>query len=68
MLRRLSVLAVLAPLTVIASSGLMRPEASSPIERVALGAAPAEAAVVPDPTPTLPGLVRAPGLGHRPDP
>ena len=53
-------LAVLAPLTVIASSGLMRPEASSPIERVALGAAPAEAAAVPDPTPTLPGLVRAP--------
>jgi hypothetical protein len=59
-LRRLTVLAVLAPLTVIASSGLVRPDASSPIQGVALGAAPAEAAAVPDPTPTLPGLVRAP--------
>ena len=59
-LRRLSVLAVLAPLTVIASSGLMRAEPSSRIESVALFAAPAEAAALPDPTPALPGLVRAP--------
>jgi membrane-bound lytic murein transglycosylase B len=60
--RRLTVLAVLAPLTVIASSGLMRATPSSPVERVALGAAPAEAAPTsaPSTTPTLPGLVRAP--------
>ncbi len=60
LVRRLTVLAVLAPLTVVASSGLMRSEPST-IERVALGASPAEAAAPTVPfTPTLPGLVRAP--------
>ncbi len=59
--RRLTLLAVLAPLTVVASSGLLRSEPST-VDRVTLGAAPADAAptTAPAPLPQLPGLVRAP--------